>query len=81
MRRFGGVTGSRLKRVPRGFPADHEAADYLRLKQYLAGEELDPALALSPRFYSTLVRRFTALAPLITFLNTPLIKASRFTLS
>jgi len=28
-----------------------------------------------------LVRRFTALAPLITFLNAPLVKAARLTLS
>ncbi len=80
LRRLGGVTGWTLKRVPRGFPSDHEAADYLRLKQYLAGAELDPALALGPRFYSTLVRRFTALAPFIRFLNTPLVSAARFRL-
>ena len=80
MRRLGGVTGWTLKRVPRGFPPDHEAADYLRLKQYLAGAELAPALALSPRFYRSLVQRFTALAPFIRFLNTPLANAATFRL-
>ena len=79
-RRMGGVTGATLKRVPRGFPQDHEAAEYLRLKQYLVGEDLDPKLAISPRFYGTLLRRFTALAPFIRFLNTPLVAAARFKL-
>ena len=79
-RRIGGVTGTRLQRVPRGFPQDHEAAEYLKLKQYLVGEELDPQLATSPRFYGALVRRFTALTPFIQFLNTPLVAAARFTL-
>ena len=72
IRRMGGVTGSELKRVPRGFSPDHKAADYLRLKQYLAGETLPPELALSPRFYSSLVRRFSSLAPFIQFINAPL---------
>ena len=80
LQRMGGITGSRLKRVPRGFPPDHEAADYLRLKQYMVGAQLAPTLALSPRFYSSLVRRFTVLAPFIQFLNTPLASNARFPL-
>ncbi|MDE0828723.1 MAG: DUF2461 domain-containing protein [Vicinamibacterales bacterium] len=80
LQRMGGITGSRLKRVPRGFPPDHEAADYLRLKQYMVGAQLAPTLALSPRFYSSLVRRFTVLAPFIQFLNTPLASSARFPL-
>ena len=77
LRRWGGVTGTKLQRVPRGFPQDHEAAEYLKLKQYLAGEKLDPMLAMSPRFYGALLRRFTVLAPFIQFLNTPLVAAGR----
>ena len=79
-RRLGGVTGTKLQRVPRGFPQDHEAAEYLKLKQYLAGEELDSTLATSPRFYGALLRRFTVLAPFIRFLNTPLVAAAPFKL-
>ena len=80
LRRRGGVRGESLKRVPRGFPADHEAADYLKLKQYLAGgEEPDPALALSPRFCGALLRRFETLAPFVEFLNAPLVAAAGFT--
>src|SRR5215471_12609023 len=34
---FGKVNGERLSRVPRGFAGEHPAADYLKLKQFLAG--------------------------------------------
>ena len=37
-----------------------------------------PQLATSPRFYGTLLRRFTMLAPFIQFLNTPLVATARF---
>lgn len=80
IRRLGGVRGEQLQRVPRGFPKDHEAADYLRLKQYLVGDQLDAAKALSPRFYGTLLRRFETIAPFVQFINTPLAAASSFKL-
>tara|TARA_B100001123_G_scaffold353553_1_gene405605 strand:+ start:949 stop:1641 length:693 start_codon:yes stop_codon:yes gene_type:complete len=78
VKRLGGVRGERLQRVPRGFPKDHKAADYLRLKQYLIGDQLDAEKALSPRFYDMLVRRFTTIAPFIHFLNAPLAAAAPF---
>lgn len=71
-RNFGEVSGERLKRTPRGFPADHPAGDLLRLKQFLAGCERPPEFATGPRFYSSLLRLFGHLAPLIEFLNAPL---------
>ena len=80
IRRLGGVTGTMMKRVPRGFPADHEAARFLKLRQYLIGETLMPSVATSARFYGMLIRRFATLAPFIDFLNTPLVAAVRFSL-
>ena len=71
-RNFGELSGERLKRVPRGFAADHPAGDLLRLKQFLAGCERPPAFATGPRFYPSLLRLFGQLAPLIEFLNAPL---------
>ena len=71
-RNFGELTGDRLKRVPRGFPADHPAADLLRQKQFLAGCERPAVFAINPRFYPSLLRLFAHLAPLIGFLNEPL---------
>ena len=80
IRRLGGVTGTMMKRVPRGFRADHEAARFLKLRQYLIGETLMPSIATSARFYGMLIRRFATLAPFIDFLNTPLVAAVRFSL-
>lgn len=65
----GTIQGERLTRTPRGFRADHPAAEHLKLKQFLAGRELPAAFATSPAFYRTLVSTFTAIVPLVRFLN------------
>jgi uncharacterized protein (TIGR02453 family) len=72
-RAIGSIEGERLQRVPRGFPRDHEAAEYLRFRQFLAGREFPSTLATSPRFYATLLTVFREVAPLIRFLNAPLL--------
>jgi uncharacterized protein (TIGR02453 family) len=74
---FGTVSGERLSRVPRGFPADHPAAEYLRYKQFLAGRTLDPTVATSPDFYPLLLETFKAMLPFVRFLNEPLVQAQR----
>ncbi len=75
-RSFGHIDGESLTRVPRGFQADHPAAEYLKLKQFLAGREFPAAFCASPRFYPTLLRLFEQLAPIIRFLNEPLLAAA-----
>jgi len=72
-RQVGRLEGERLQRVPRGFPRDHEAAEFLKFRQFLAGREFAPALGASPRFYATLVSVFRRVAPLARFLNEPLL--------
>jgi uncharacterized protein (TIGR02453 family) len=76
-KRVGAIEGEKLQRVPRGFAAEHPAADYLKFKQFLAGKEYPAAFATSPRFYSTIVGLFRDIAPFILFLNEPLIAARR----
>jgi uncharacterized protein (TIGR02453 family) len=71
-RAVGELGGEQLARVPRGYPKDHPAAEYLRFRQFLAGREYDAEFAASPRFYPELVKTFTALMPLVRFLNAPL---------
>jgi uncharacterized protein (TIGR02453 family) len=66
-----------LQRVPRGFRPDHEAARYLKLRQFIAGREFSAAFATSPRFYAGLLGVFRQVAPLVRFLNEPLLKASK----
>jgi len=72
-RDVGSLEGERLLRVPRGFPKDHEAAEYLKFRQFLAGREFEPAFATSPKFYSSLLAVFKRVAPVTRFLNEPLI--------
>jgi len=73
-RHVGSLEGERLQRVPRGFPRDHQAAEYLKLRQFLAGREFAATLATNPRFYATLLSVFRQVAPLARFLNEPLLK-------
>jgi len=71
-RRVGALEGEKLARVPRGYPKDHDAAEYLRYRQFIAGREFPPAFATRPSFYRTLLRVFAEVAPLARFLNEPL---------
>ncbi len=72
IRATGGLQGEALVRMPRGYPADHPAADYLRLKQVLVWRERPAAVATGPSFYRELLKVFRAAAPLVGFLNEPL---------
>lgn len=72
-RAVGTLEGERLQRVPRGFPKDHDAAEYLKYRQFLAGCEFPAAFAASPRFYGGVLKVFRQVAPLIAFLNEPLV--------
>ena len=70
-RDVGPLEGERLQRVPRGFSKDHQAAEYLKFRQFLAGREFEPAFAASPKFYASLLTVFKRVAPLMRFLNEP----------
>ena len=72
-RTFGALQGEQLQRVPRGFAPDHPAARFLKYKQFLAGCERPAEFATSPGFYGTLLAAFKTLAPLVAFLNEPLV--------
>ena len=71
-RAFGTLHGETLSRIPRGFPRDHPAADYLKRKQFLGGREFPPGFATGPTFYPELLATYRALMPLVRFLNAPL---------
>ena len=72
-RTFGTLDGEQLQRVPRGFAPDHPAAAFLKYKQFLAGCERPADFATDPRFYRVLLDAFKTLAPLVEFLNEPLV--------
>jgi len=72
-RKIGGLKGDTISRVPRGWPKDHPAAQYLVHKQFLGFREEPAAFAARPDFDKQLVATFKALAPLVSFLNEPLL--------
>ena len=68
-RAVGELGGEQLTRVPRGYPKDHPAANYLRHRQFIGGREYPADFAVTPRFYSELLTVFRGIAPLVGFLN------------
>lgn len=79
-RRVGALDGGRLSRAPRGYPAEHPAADYLKFTQLFAGRSYEVTLATSPRFYAELIAVFRVVTPLVSFLNEALVDAYQATL-
>jgi uncharacterized protein (TIGR02453 family) len=73
----GELHGEQLTRVPRGYPKEHPAAHYLRFRQFLAGREYPAEFAYDPEFYGELVTVFRQVAPLVRFLNTPILERPR----
>ncbi len=69
---FGNLEGEQLKCPPLGFPADHPAIDLLRFKQLYVGASEKPSMAESPRLFPRLLTLFSAMMPLIRFLNASL---------
>ena len=76
-RLLGAVYGAQLSRVPKGFCAEHPAADLLRLKQFLLFTTLDAAIVTTPKLFTEVEKRFRAMAPLLDFLNAPLLGKRR----
>ncbi len=76
-RRVGRLGGERLQRVPRGYPPDHPGAEYLKLRQFIAGREWPGSFTTSPKFYATVLATFREVLPLTRFLNEPLLASPR----
>src|SRR6185295_4911403 len=69
-RRFGGLDDeSKLKRMPRGFPEDHPAAEWLRFQSFTSGRTLTDSQVVGARLPALLEKEFTALLPLVRWLN------------
>ena len=69
-RRFGGLNEeAKLSRVPRGFPPDHPAAEWLKLQSFTAVASIEPRVVTSPRLADRLCRDFERLVPLVRWLN------------
>jgi uncharacterized protein (TIGR02453 family) len=69
-RRFGSLDPeARLVRVPRGYPADHPAAEWLRYQSFTVARTLRPDDVVSPRLADRLARDLALLTPLVRWIN------------
>jgi uncharacterized protein (TIGR02453 family) len=66
-----------LTRSPKGFPAEHPAAELFRQKRWGFGVSLPADTATQPDFAKTVATYFRAAAPLVALLNQPLIAATQ----
>jgi uncharacterized protein (TIGR02453 family) len=65
--------GNRLKRPPRGFPADSPAMDLLLCRQWGVSATLPAELATQPGLLKQITTRFALAAPIVHLLNAPLV--------
>jgi len=68
-RLLGELQGEQLSRVPKGFAADHPAADLLRFKRFILYVELPPDLATTPALFTEVLERFRVMKPFLSFLT------------
>jgi uncharacterized protein (TIGR02453 family) len=71
-KQFGNLQGDRLVRPPLGYPADHPAIDVLRQKQFFVSHTEPAELAEGQKLFPRLLLLFSAMIPLVRFLNKPL---------
>ena len=69
----GNLGGDVLTRSPKGFDPEHPAAGLIKMKDWVLDVTLEPGLATTPKLQGEIVARFRAMAPLIQYLNRPLL--------
>jgi uncharacterized protein (TIGR02453 family) len=69
----GELQGDELTRAPKGFDPQHPALDLIKKKDWILDIALDASVATTPKLYREILDRFRAMAPLIEFLNRPLV--------
>ena len=67
------MRGDRLKSAPKGFDPEHEAVEYLKLKEFMGSAELhDDNFLTSAEFPQHLAALMKEIYPLVAFLRTAL---------
>lgn len=70
-RLMGDLQGGQLTRVPKGFCADHPAANLLRFKDFILYVTLPPELATTPQLFDEVISRFRVMKPFLDFVTAP----------
>ncbi|NCD69671.1 DUF2461 domain-containing protein [Mucilaginibacter agri] len=63
------LRGEQLKTTPKGFPADHEAIDLLRYKQFLLKQSFTDEQVLSPDFLNFASQGFKNMRPFFDYMS------------
>jgi len=66
---FGDLQGEQLKTMPKGFPADHEAIDLLRYKQFLLIRKFSDEEVLGEDFLMRAVQSFKNMRPFFDYMS------------
>jgi uncharacterized protein (TIGR02453 family) len=69
----GELKGDALTRSPKGFDPAHPAVDLIKMKDWVLDVTLDAKLATTPQLQRAIVERFRAMAPILGYLNRPLL--------
>ncbi|MDP9049121.1 MAG: DUF2461 domain-containing protein [Acidobacteriota bacterium] len=69
--------GHKLTRPPRGFPADTPALDLIACRQWGLSATLPAEAATQPSLLKEITSRFALAAPVIEFLNRPIVASDR----
>ena len=69
VKRFGTLNGTRLQRVPTGYPSDHPMAEYLKLKQFFVGVTLTDDVIIRRKFLADAAKIFSEATPFVRFFN------------
>ena len=67
---FGKIQGEKLKTAPKGYPSDHPYIEFLKMKSFLALNEVADARVVEPGFFGHVVNAFRAMKPFNDFLST-----------
>jgi uncharacterized protein (TIGR02453 family) len=65
--------GLELTRAPKGFPPEHPGMDLIRCRQWGVSARLPASAALKPSLIDEVRRHFRIVAPMVDFLNAPLL--------
>lgn len=66
---FGQLEEHKLTRLPKGIPADHPAAEYLKYTSFLVTHNFEKEELKSNQAIKTITSSFKAMQPLLAFLN------------
>lgn len=66
-----------LARAPKGFPVEHPAIEWIKWRQWGVTAHLPAEAALQGNLATEIEKRFRLAAPMVHFLNAPLVSAER----